>query len=202
MYNKVDPKLDFVSRELEVVDFWKENDILKKIMKQNENGRLYSFYEGPPTANGKPHIGHVLTRTIKDLFLRYHTMKGEHVVRKAGWDTHGLPVELEVEKEIGSTGKQDIEKFGVEPFIQKCKENVWLYKDMWEKLSDRMGYTADLTDPYITYDNNYIESVWWSLSELHKKGYLYKGHRIRPYCPRCATSLSSHEVAQGYKYVK
>ena len=202
MYNKVDPKLDFVSRELEVVDFWKENDILKKIMKQNENGRLYSFYEGPPTANGKPHIGHVLTRTIKDLFLRYHTMKGEHVVRKAGWDTHGLPVELEVEKEIGSTGKQDIEKFGVEPFIQKCKENVWLYKDMWEKLSDRMGYTADLTDPYITYDNNYIESVWWSLSELHKKGYLYKGHRIRPYCPRCATSLSSHEVAQGYKDVK
>ena len=202
MYNKVDTKLDFVSRELEVVDFWKKNDILKKIIKQNEKGKLYSFYEGPPTANGKPHIGHVLTRTIKDLFLRYHTMKGENVVRKAGWDTHGLPVELEVEKEIGSTGKQDIEKFGVEPFIQKCKENVWLYKDMWEKLSDRMGYTADMTDPYITYDNNYIESVWWSLSELHKKGYLYKGHRIRPYCPRCATSLSSHEVAQGYKDVK
>ena len=202
MYKKVDTKLNFVEREEEVVKFWKENDILKKVMKQNENGKRYSFYEGPPTANGKPHIGHVLTRTIKDVFLRYHTMKGENLLRKAGWDTHGLPVELEVEKQIGSTGKQDIEKFGVEPFIAKCKENVWLYKDMWEKFSDRMGYTVDTTDPYITYDTNYIESVWWSLAELHKKGYLYQGYRIRPYCPRCATSLSSHEVAQGYKDVK
>lgn len=202
MYKKVDTKLNFVDHEKEVVEFWQKNDVLKKIMKQNEKGKLYSFYEGPPTANGKPHIGHVLTRTIKDLFLRYHTMLGENVMRKAGWDTHGLPVELEVEKQIGSTGKQDIEKYGVEPFIAKCKENVWLYKDMWEKFSDRMGYTVDSEHPYITYDTNYIESVWWSLSELHKKGYLYKGYRIRPYCPRCATSLSSHEVAQGYKDVK
>ncbi len=202
MYKKVDTKLDFVARELEVVEFWKKNDILKKTIEQNKNGKTFSFYEGPPTANGKPHIGHVLTRTIKDLFMRYHTMKGENVLRKAGWDTHGLPVELEVEKEIGSTGKQDIEKFGVEPFIAKCKQNVWLYKDMWEKFSDRMGYTVDTENPYVTYNNNYIESIWWSLSELHKKGYLYKGYRIRPYCPRCATSLSSHEVAQGYKDVK
>jgi len=202
MYKKVDSKLDFVSRELEVVDFWKENDIFKKMVDKNKDGKLFSFYEGPPTANGKPHIGHVLTRTIKDLFMRYKTMKGYNVLRKAGWDTHGLPVELEVEKEIGSTGKQDIEKFGVEPFIAKCKQNVWLYKDMWEKFSDRMGYTVDTENPYVTYDNNYIESVWWSLSELHKKGYLSRGYRIRPYCPRCATSLSSHEVAQGYKDVK
>lgn len=202
MYNKVDANLNFVEREKEVVDFWQKNDILNKMIVKNKDGKLFSFYEGPPTANGKPHIGHVLTRTIKDLFLRYHTMKGENVLRKAGWDTHGLPVELEVEKQIGSTGKQDIEKYGVEPFIAKCKENVWLYKDMWEKFSARMGYTADPEHPYITYDNNYIESVWWSLSELHKKGYLYKGYRVRPYCPRCATSLSSHEVAQGYKDVK
>ena len=202
MYKKVDSKLDFVTRELEIVDFWKKNDVFKKMLDKNKDGKIFSFYEGPPTANGKPHIGHVLTRTIKDLFLRYRTMKGYNVLRKAGWDTHGLPVELEVEKQIGSSGKQDIEKFGVEPFIAKCKENVWLYKDMWEKFSDRMGYTVDTETPYVTYDNNYIESVWWSLSELHKKGYLYKGHRIRPYCPRCATSLSSHEVAQGYKDVK
>jgi len=201
MYKKVDTKLDFAKREEEVVKFWRENDVLNKIMKQNENGKLYSFYEGPPTANGKPHIGHVLTRTIKDVFLRYHTMKGENLLRKAGWDTHGLPVELEVEKQIGSTGKQDIEKFGVEPFIAKCKENVWLYKDMWQKFSDRMGYTVDTEHPYITYDTSYIESVWWSLAKLHREGYLYKGYRIRPYCPRCATSLSSHEVAQGYKDV-
>ncbi len=202
MYKKVDTKLNFVEREQEVVAFWKENDVLNKIINKNKNGKIFSFYEGPPTANGKPHIGHVLTRTIKDLFMRYHTMKGENVLRMAGWDTHGLPVELEVEKQIGSTGKKDIEKFGVEPFIAKCKENVWLYRDMWEKFSDRMGYTADNANPYVTYSNNYIESVWWSLSELHKKGYLYKGYRIRPYCPRCATSLSSHEVAQGYKDVK
>ncbi len=202
MYKKVDSSLDFVKREEEVVEFWNKNHVFEKMVEKNKGGKIYSFFEGPPTANGLPHMGHVLTRTIKDLFLRYHTMKGENVLRKAGWDTHGLPVELEVEKQIGSTGKQDIEKYGVEPFIAKCKENVWLYKDMWQKFSDRMGYTVDTEHPYVTYDNNYIESVWWSLAELHKKGYLYRGYRIRPYCPRCATSLSSHEVAQGYKDVK
>ena len=202
MYKKVDTKLDFASREPEVVKFWKDNDLIKKMIEKNKNGDSYTFYEGPPTANGKPHIGHVLTRTIKDVFLRYNTMKGRNILRKAGWDTHGLPVELEVEKNIGSTGKQDIEKYGVEPFIKQCRESVWKYKDMWEQFSDRMGYTVDTTDAYVTYTNDYIESEWWSLSELHKKGLVYKGYRIVPYCPRCSTSLSSHEVAQGYQDVK
>ena len=202
MYKKVDTKLDFAGREPEVVKFWKDNDLIKKMIEKNKNGDSYTFYEGPPTANGKPHIGHVLTRTIKDVFLRYNTMKGKNILRKAGWDTHGLPVELEVEKIIGSTGKQDIEKYGIEPFIKQCRESVWKYKDMWEQFSDRMGYTVDTTDAYVTYTNDYIESEWWSLSEMHKKGLVYKGYRIVPYCPRCATSLSSHEVAQGYQDVK
>ena len=202
MYKKVDTKLDFAGREPEVAQFWKDNDVIKKMIEKNKNGEPYTFYEGPPTANGKPHIGHVLTRTIKDVFIRYNTMKGKNILRKAGWDTHGLPVELEVEKMIGSSGKQDIEKYGVEPFIKKCRESVWTYKDMWEKFSDRMGYTVDNTDAYVTYTNDYIESEWWSLSEFHKKGLVYKGYRIVPYCPRCATSLSSHEVAQGYQDVK
>ncbi len=202
MYKKVDTKLDFAGREPEVAKFWKDNKVIKKMIEKNKNGEPYTFFEGPPTANGKPHIGHVLTRTIKDVFLRYQTMKGKNILRKAGWDTHGLPVELEVEKIIGSTGKQDIEKFGIAPFIEKCRESVWKYKDMWEEFSDRMGYSVDTDDAYITYTNDYIESEWWSLSEMHKKGLVYKGHRIVPYCPRCATSLSSHEVAQGYQDVK
>lgn len=202
MYKKVDTKLDFAAREAETVKFWKDNNLVKAMIEKNKKGDLYSFYEGPPTANGKPHIGHVLTRTIKDVFLRYQTMKGKNIVRKAGWDTHGLPVELEVEKMIGSTGKKDIEAYGVEPFIEKCKESVWKYKDMWEDFSDRMGYSVDTSDAYITYTNDYIESEWWSLKTLFDKGLIYQGHRIVPYCPRCATSLSSHEVAQGYKDVK
>ena len=202
MYKKVDTKLDFAAREPEVAKFWKDNKVIKKMIEKNKNGEMYTFYEGPPTANGKPHIGHVLTRTIKDVFLRYQTMKGKNILRKAGWDTHGLPVELEVEKMIGSNGKQDIEKYGIVPFIEKCRESVWKYKDMWEEFSDRMGYSVDTDDAYVTYKNEYIESEWWALSEMHKKGLVYKGHRIVPYCPRCATSLSSHEVAQGYQDVK
>ena len=202
MYNKVDTSLNFAEREKKIVEFWKQNDIIHETMKARKDGAFYSFFEGPPTANGKPHIGHVLTRTIKDVFLRYNTMLGKNLLRKGGWDTHGLPVEIEVEKMIGSSGKQDIEKYGIEPFIAKCKESVWKYKDMWEEFSMRMGYSVDTDDAYITYDNNYIESVWWSLAELHKKGLVYKGHRIVPYCPRCGASLSSHEVAQGYKDVK
>ena len=202
MYKKVDTKLDFAGREPEVAKFWKDNDIIKKMIEKNKNGEPYTFYEGPPTANGKPHIGHVLTRTIKDIFLRYNTMKGKNILRKAGWDTHGLPVELEVEKIIGSNGKQDIEKYGIEPFINLCRESVWKYKDMWEQFSDRMGYSVDTSDAYVTYTNDYIESEWWALAEMNKKGLVYKGYRIVPYCPRCATSLSSHEVAQGYQDVK
>ena len=202
MYKKVDTGLNFAERELKIVEFWKQNDIIHKMMEQRKDGEFYTFFEGPPTANGKPHIGHVFTRTIKDVFLRYNTMLGKNILRKGGWDTHGLPVEIEVEKLIGSTGKQDIEKFGIEPFIAKCKESVWKYKGMWEDFSMRMGYSVDVDDAYITYDNNYIESIWWSLSELNRKGLVYKGHRIVPYCPRCGASLSSHEVAQGYKDVK
>ena len=202
MYKKVDSKLNFAEREGEVAKFWKDNKVIKKMIEKNKNGENYTFYEGPPTANGKPHIGHVLTRTIKDVFLRYNTMKGKNIMRKAGWDTHGLPVELEVEKMIGSSGKQDIEKFGIAPFIEKCRESVWKYKDMWEQFSDRMGYSVDTDDAYVTYKNDYIESEWWSLAEMNKKGLIYKGYRIVPYCPRCATSLSSHEVAQGYQDVK
>ena len=199
MYQKVSTDLNFVKREEQVLDFWKKEDIFKKAQKQGEGKPDYTFYDGPPTANGKPHIGHVLTRCIKDLFPRYKAMDGYNVLRKAGWDTHGLPVELEVEKQLGLDGKEQIEAYGVEDFIEKCKQSVWQYKGEWERLSDRVGYWADMEHPYITYDNDYIESEWWALKEIHKKGLLYKGHKVVPYCPRCGTALSSHEVAQGYK---
>lgn len=202
MYKHVDSSLDFVSREKATAEFWKNSSIFEKSVQKNEGGPEFSFYDGPPTANGKPHIGHVLTRVIKDIIPRYKTMKGYHVLRKAGWDTHGLPVELEVEKSLGLNGKQDIEKYGVEPFIKKCRESVWKYKAEWEKMSGKVGYWADMKNPYITYEDDYIESVWWSLKEIDKQGLLYKGHKIVPYCPRCGTALSSHEVAQGYKDVE
>ena len=202
MYNKVDTNLNFVAREAEVLKFWKENDIANKCISNREGCDTFTFYDGPPTANGKPHIGHVLTRVIKDMLPRYQSMKGKKVLRKAGWDTHGLPVELEVEKLLGLDGKEQIEKYGIEPFIKKCRESVWKYKGMWEEFSDVVGFWADMEHPYITYENDYIESVWWALNEIWKKGLLYKGHKVVPYCPRCGTPLSSHEVAQGYKDVK
>ncbi len=202
MYRKVSTELSFVDREKEVIDFWKEKDIFKKSMKNREGCENFTFFDGPPTANGKPHIGHVLTRAVKDLIPRYRTMKGYHVLRKAGWDTHGLPVELEVEKVLGISGKPEIEKYGIEDFIKKCKDSVFTYQSEWEEMSDRVGFWADMDDPYVTYHNNYIESVWWALRQIWDKGLLYKGHKIMPYCPRCGTSLSSHEVAQGYKDVK
>ena len=199
MYQKVSTDLNFVNREEQVLEFWKKQDIFKKAQAQGEGKPDFTFYDGPPTANGKPHIGHVLTRCIKDLFPRYKSMDGYNVLRKAGWDTHGLPVELEVEKQLGLDGKEQIEAYGVEDFIAKCKESVWQYKGEWERLSDRVGYWADMEDPYVTYHDNYIESEWWALKEIHKKDLLYKGHKVVPYCPRCGTALSSHEVAQGYK---
>ena len=202
MYKKVPTTLDFVSREKEVLKFWKENKVFEKSTIHRKGATTYTFFDGPPTANGKPHIGHILTRCIKDIIPRYKTMKGFDVLRKAGWDTHGLPVELEVEKQLGLDGKEQIEAYGVEPFIKKCKESVWKYKGEWEEMSDRVGFWADMEDPYITYDNNYIESEWWALKHIHEKGLLYKGHKVVPYCPRCGTALSSHEVAQGYKDVK
>ena len=202
MYKKVDSSLDFVSREREVSRLWKENDVFKKSIESRKGGEEFSFYDGPPTANGKPHIGHVLTRVMKDIIPRYKTMKGCHVLRKAGWDTHGLPVELEVEKTLGMDGKEQIEKFGIEPFIGKCKESVWKYKGLWEEMSDQVGFWADMDDPYITYDDKYIESEWWSLKNIFDRGLIYKGHKIVPYCPRCGTALASHEVAQGYKDVE
>lgn len=202
MYNKVDTNLNFVDREAEVLKFWKENNIANKCISNREGCDTFTFYDGPPTANGKPHIGHVLTRVIKDMLPRYQSMKGKKVLRKAGWDTHGLPVELEVEKLLGLDGKEQIEKYGIEPFIKKCRESVWKYKGMWEEFSDVVGFWADMEHPYITYENDYIESVWWALNEIWKKGLLYKGHKVVPYCPRCGTPLSSHEVAQGYKDVK
>ncbi|MDD3919866.1 MAG: isoleucine--tRNA ligase [Eubacteriales bacterium] len=202
MYKKVPTSLDFTAREKETLAFWKENDIIKKCAKSHEDGPAFTFYDGPPTANGKPHIGHILTRCIKDIIPRYRTMKGYNVFRKAGWDTHGLPVELEVEKLLGLDGKEQIEEYGVAPFIQKCKESVWKYKHEWEDMSERVAFWADMDDPYITYDNNYIESEWWALKTIYDKGLLYKGHKVVPYCPRCGTALSSHEVAQGYKDLK
>lgn len=202
MYKKVSTNLNFVERENEVSKFWKENKIFEKSISEKKGDQSYVFYDGPPTANGKPHIGHVLTRVIKDMIPRYHAMKGDWVPRKAGWDTHGLPVEIEVEKLLGISGKDQIESYGLEPFINKCKESVWKYKGMWEEFSDKVGYWVDTNNPYVTYDNKYIESVWWSLKEIWKKGLLYKGYKIVPYCPRCGTPLSSHEVAQGYKDVK
>jgi len=202
VYKKVPTDLNFVSREREVEKFWKDNDIFGKSLKVNEGGPTYMFYDGPPTANGKPHIGHVLTRVIKDMVPRYWTMKGYEVPRKAGWDTHGLPVEIEVEKLLGLDGKEQIEEYGMAPFIEKCKESVWKYKGMWEEFSSVVGFWADMDDPYVTYYNDYIESEWWSLKQIWEKGLLYKGYKIVPYCPRCGTPLSSHEVAQGYKDVK
>ncbi len=202
MYKKVDTTLNFLDREKEVLSFWKENKIFEQNVAENQGSREFTFYDGPPTANGKPHIGHILTRVIKDIIPRYHVMKGDHCLRKAGWDTHGLPVELEVEKLLGIDGKQEIEKYGIEPFIKKCKERVWKYKGEWQKMSHRVGYWADMENPYVTYDDNYIESVWWAIKTIAEKGLLYKGHKIVPYCPRCGTALSSHEVAQGYKDVK
>lgn len=202
MYKKVDPGMNFVEREKETLEFWKNNRVFEKTNEKTEGKPVFSFYDGPPTANGKPHIGHILTRVMKDIIPRYKIMKGYSVLRKAGWDTHGLPVELEVEKSLGIDGKQEIEAYGIEPFIKKCKESVWKYKGEWERMSDRVGYWVDMDHPYITYDNNYIESVWWSLKEIDKKGLLYRGFKIVPYCPRCGTALSSHEVAQGYKNVK
>ena len=201
MFEKVSPNLDFVAREAEVVKFWKDNAIFEKSVQNREGGEEFSFFDGPPTANGKPHIGHIETRAIKDLIPRYQTMKGKHVLRKAGWDTHGLPVELEVEKLLGLDGKEQIEEYGIEPFIKECKKSVWKYKSEWEKMSDRVGFWADMENPYVTYDDNYIESVWWSLKQVADKGLLYKGHKVVPYCPRCGTALSSHEVSQGYKTV-
>ncbi|MBR1859743.1 MAG: isoleucine--tRNA ligase, partial [Selenomonadaceae bacterium] len=202
MYSKVDTNLNFASRESEVEKFWKDNDIAQKAIDQRAGCEDFTFYDGPPTANGQPHIGHVLTRVIKDLFPRYQSMKGKKVLRKAGWDTHGLPVELEVEKLIGINGKEQIEKYGIEPFIKKCRESVWKYKSMWEEFSGVVGFWANMDDPYITYENNYIESEWWALKKIFERGLLYKGHKVVPYCPRCGTPLSSHEVAQGYKDVK
>ena len=202
MYSKVNTDMNFVEREKEVEEFWKEDNTFKKSMEQREGCPTYTFYDGPPTANGKPHIGHVLTRVIKDMIPRYRTMKGYYVPRKAGWDTHGLPVELEVEKLLGLDGKEQIEQYGLDPFITKCKESVWKYKGMWEDFSGTVGFWADMDNPYVTYDDNFIESEWWALKTIWDKGLLYKGFKIVPYCPRCGTPLSSHEVAQGYKDVK
>jgi isoleucyl-tRNA synthetase len=203
IYDSVNTDMDFVGREHQVEKFWRDENIFEKSEEENKGkGETYTFYDGPPTANGKPHIGHVLTRVIKDMIPRYQTMKGKYVPRKAGWDTHGLPVELEVEKKLGLDGKDQIEKYGIEPFVRQCKESVWKYKGMWEKFSDQVGFWADMKHPYITYDNNFIESEWWALKEIWNKGLLYKGFKVVPYCPRCGTPLSAQEVAQGYKTVK
>lgn len=203
MYQKVATDMNFAAREKEVLQFWKENGIVEKSFHARDNApETFTFFDGPPTANGKPHIGHVETRAIKDLIPRYQTMKGKSVLRKAGWDTHGLPVELEVEKKLGLDGKPQIEQYGIEPFIRQCKESVWKYLHEWEEMSDRVGFWADMEHPYVTYHDDYIESVWWSLKTIADKGLIYKGHKIVPYCPRCGTALSSHEVAQGYKAVK
>ena len=202
MYQKVSTDLKFVDREKKTEKFWADNHIFEKSMENRKEGETYTFYDGPPTANGKPHIGHVLTRVIKDMVPRYRTMKGYMVPRKAGWDTHGLPVELEVEKMLGLDGKEQIEEYGLEPFIAHCKDSVWQYKGMWEGFSSTVGFWVDMEHPYITYDNNFIESEWWALKQIWDKGLLYKGCKIVPYCPRCGTPLSSHEVAQGYKDVK
>ena len=202
MYDKVSTNLNFVEREVAVEKFWKEHKIFEKSTHLREGGPIFTFYDGPPTANGKPHIGHIITRAVKDLIPRYKTMKGYQVLKKAGWDTHGLPVELEVEKMLHISGKPQIEQYGVEPFIEKCKESVWKYESEWREMSDRVGFWADMDNPYVTYHNDYIESEWWALKQIWDKGLLYKGHKVVPYCPRCGTALSSHEVAQGYKDVK
>ncbi|AAO34906.1 isoleucyl-tRNA synthetase [Clostridium tetani E88] len=202
MYKKIDGSKSFVQMEREVLDFWNKNNIVDKSFALNEEGEYFTFYDGPPTANGKPHVGHVLTRVIKDLIPRYKVMKGYKVLRKAGWDTHGLPVELEIEKKLGISGKEEIEKFGVEEFIKECKDSVFTYSSMWKDMSEKLAFWVDMENPYVTYHNDYIESVWWALKQLWNKELLYKGHKVIPYCPRCGTALSSHEVAQGYKDVK
>jgi isoleucyl-tRNA synthetase len=202
VYKKVSTDLNFAERELDILKFWEENNTFKKSIELRKGQPVFTFYDGPPTANGMPHIGHVITRVIKDIIPRYKSMKGYDVLRKAGWDTHGLPVELEVEKQLGIDGKPEIEKYGVEPFIHQCKKSVWKYEGEWKKMSERLGYWLDMENPYVTYHNEYIESVWWALKQIWEKGLLYKGHKVVPYCPRCGTALSSHEVAQGYKDVK
>ena len=202
MYKKVELKDGFVGMENQVSKMWKEKDIIKKSFAENEGKRYFTFYDGPPTANGKPHVGHIETRVMKDLIPRYKIMKGYKVIRKAGWDTHGLPVELEIEKKLGISGKEQIEEYGVEKFVKECKESVFTYVHMWEEMTDKVGYWVDMENPYVTYHNNYIESVWWALKQMWDKGLLYEGHKVMPYCPRCGTALSSHEVAQGYKDVK
>lgn len=203
MYKKVELKENgFVKMEQEVSNLWKEKDIIHKNFDMNKGKRYFTFYDGPPTANGKPHVGHILTRVMKDIIPRYKVMKGYDVIRKAGWDTHGLPVELEVEKKLGISGKEQIEEYGVEKFINECKESVFTYVSMWEKMTDQIGYWVDMEDPYVTYHDNYIESEWWALKQMWDKGLLYQGHKVMPYCPRCGTALSSHEVAQGYKDVQ
>ena len=191
--------MNFKDREVAIQKVWKDNNIQEKLENMNLDGPSYTVYDGPPTANGKPHIGHVLTRSIKDLVPRYRRMKGYQVEFKAGWDTHGLPVEIEVEKRLGLDGKEDIVEYGVEDFIKQCKESVWKYQDEWEQLSERLAYSADMKNPYITYDNKYIESEWWAIKQIWDKDLLYRGFRVVPYCARCGTALSSHEVAQGYK---
>ena len=202
MYKKVELKDGFVGMEQNVAKVWKEKDIVKKNFAMNEGKRYFTFYDGPPTANGKPHVGHIETRVMKDIIPRYKVMKGYHVDRKAGWDTHGLPVELEIEKKLGISGKQQIEEYGVEKFVKECKESVFTYVHMWEEMTNKVGYWVDMEHPYVTYHNDYIESVWWALKQMWEKGLLYEGHKVMPYCPRCGTALSSHEVAQGYKDVK
>ncbi|MEG1426216.1 MAG: class I tRNA ligase family protein, partial [Oscillospiraceae bacterium] len=202
MYKKVTANQNTVEREKATVKFWNDHKIFEKTVESCAGKPGYTFYDGPPTANGKPHIGHVLTRAVKDLIPRYRLMKGWDVPRKAGWDTHGLPVEIEVEKLLGINGKEQIEEYGLAPFISKCKESVWNYRGMWEDFSKSVGFWADMENPYVTYDNNFIESEWWAMKEIFNKGLLYKGFKIVPYCPRCGTPLSSHEVAQGYKVIK
>ena len=202
MYKKVELPKGFVGMEKEVADLWKNKNVIKKNFDMNQDGEYFTFYDGPPTANGRPHVGHVLTRVMKDIIPRYKVMKGYKVIRKAGWDTHGLPVELEIEKKLGISGKEQIEEYGVEKFVKECKDSVFTYVNMWEKMTDQIGYWVDMENPYVTYHNSYIESVWWALNQLWEKGLLYKGHKVMPYCPRCGTGLSSHEVSQGYKDVK
>ena len=202
MYKKVELTNGFVGMEKEVADLWKARNVIKKNFDMNQDGEYFTFYDGPPTANGKPHVGHILTRVMKDIIPRYKVMRGFKVIRKAGWDTHGLPVELEIEKKLKISGKEQIEEYGVEKFVKECKESVFTYVNMWEKMTDKIGYWVDMEDPYVTYHNPYIESVWWALKQMWEKDLLYKGHKVMPYCPRCGTALSSHEVSQGYKDVK
>ena len=202
MYNKVELPNGFVGLEKEITNLWTARNVIKKNFDMNQDGEYFTFYDGPPTANGRPHVGHVLTRVMKDIIPRYKVMKGYKVIRKAGWDTHGLPVELEIEKKLGISGKEQIEEYGVEKFVKECKESVFTYVSMWEKMTNQIGYWVDMENPYVTYHNSYIESVWWALKQMWDKGLLYEGHKVMPYCPRCGTALSSHEVAQGYKDVK